>query len=159
MALDQVEIDWRGVLRLHGGGLLIAASRPSRVAQHCVGFAYLAVAYDLEAQIRKDWRIERSTRQSVLAARELSRLYSAGVTAVCPTIQRAEILHAASTLTGKIDPFDAAFWGARSLPLLNVASIVVVPDVQGWNHCPMVWRDVSIALHHNVPVHIYAGGL
>lgn len=152
------QIDWHGVIARHRGSLITTGSAPVQVARHCAGFAYLAVAYDLEVRLRKDWRLERSTRQSVLAARELAFLYAAGVTAVCPTVQRAEILHAAWTIADKPDPFDAKFWGARSLPFLNAANIVVVPNVQGWERCPMVWRDVNIALQGNVPVHLYYGG-
>lgn len=152
-------IDWVGLILQHRGSLIATGSSPKQVARHCNGFAYVAVAYDLEASIRKEWRIERSTRQSVLGARELAFLYEAGVSAICPTVQRAEILHAAATLSNRPKAFDAQFWAARSLPLLNAAAIVVVPDVQGWARCPMVWRDVNIALQHNVPIHLYAGGV
>ena len=154
----QQEFDWRGILAPQGAysALVTTGSRPAKVARHCAGFAYVAVPYDAEARIRADWRIDRSVRQSVLGARELARLHVHGVAAICPTVQRAEILHSATTHGLGIAPFDAEFWGAQSLPFLNAAGVIVVPDCQGWSRCPTVWRDVGIALRRNLPVHFYA---
>ncbi len=152
---------WREIIT--GGGLwsvlVSAGSSPARVADHARGLVFMASPYAEEVHIRRAWRIERSTRMSILAARELHRLRLAGVTAISPVLMMAEMCHAAALLADPPDPLDTGVWERWAAPLLNVAALVVVPDLQGWARCPLILAQVRRALRHNVPVHLYAGGL
>lgn len=152
-------LDWRRVMATGGAhsALVRVGSGPDDVARHCVGLAYLAAPYDGQAGSRRNWRIERSTMMSVLASREVLRLTCLNVSAICPTVLRAEAMHAAATVDEvSLDPMDTGFWGKWSQPYLNASAIVAVPEITGWQRCPMVARDVAWALERNVPVHIYA---
>lgn len=162
MAQAQHNLDWRGIMAPGGAwsALVRTGSDPETVARHCGGVAYLAAPYAEQAQARRSWQINLSAMVSVMAARELLRLTSVRVSAVCPTVLRAEALHVAGTVDGaQVDPLDHAFWADWSIPFLIAARIVVVPAISGWQRCPMVARDVQWALDHNVPVHLYAGAV
>lgn len=160
MAQARHSLDWPGIMAPGGAwsALVRVGSDPGMVARHCSGVAYLAAPYAEQAQARREWRIERSTMVSVLASREILRLTLARVSAICPTVMRAEAMHAVGTVDGaEVDPLDHDFWAAWSAPFLVTAKILVVPAIRGWQRCPMVARDVQWALDHNVPVHLYAG--
>lgn len=153
-------LDWSAIMARGGAwaALVRCGSDPQIVAAHCSGLAYLATPYAEHAQARRKWQIERSTMSSVMASREVLRLTQVKVSAVCPTVMRAEALHVAGTVEDAgVDPLDHEFWAAWSVPFLLAARIVVVPPIRGWQRCPMVARDVQWALDHNVPVHLYAG--
>lgn len=159
MPASKQKIDWPGLMGRDSAmsALITAGSGPETVAQFCGGLAYLAAPYADRAAARRKWQIERSTMFSVLAARELLRLTRVKVSAICPTVMRAEAMHVAGTVDGDaVDPMDHDLWAAWSAPFLVASSIVVVPAITGWQRCPMVVRDVQWALAHNVPVHFYA---
>jgi hypothetical protein len=160
MVTGNHSVDWRRVMAPQGSAsaLVRVGSDPAQVARHCSGIAYVAAPYDAHAGQRRKWQIDRSTMMSTLAAREVLRLICARVSAICPTVLRAEAMHAAPTVKeAAVNPLDLDFWANWSAPYLNACGIIVVPDIRGWQRCPMVARDVTWALDHNVPVHIYAG--
>jgi len=117
----------------------------------------LSAPYFSEAVIRDQWRMERSVRASMFAAIEVARLAALGCCAVAPAMVIAGVAEAGALLDTPLDPLDLRFWAEWSHPLLSAASMVVVPEIDGWQRCPLVWRDVVFALEHNVPVHLYGG--
>lgn len=158
-ALSPGRIDWAAVLDTRGrwSALVTVGSSPERAARHASGIAYLAAPYHEAAQLRGAWRIERSVRASTLASYERLRLADCGVTALCPAVDMAEMAHARVLFPDGPDPLDRRFWSAWATPVLSAARLVVVPEIEGWECCPMVWSDVVFALVHQVPVHVYAG--
>ncbi|PWE26662.1 DUF1937 domain-containing protein [Pararhodobacter marinus] len=156
---DQKRIDWAPVLNPRGpwSALVVAGSSPARVSRNCAGIVYISAPYHAEAQIRGAWRVERSVLMSIRAANEVGRLAACGCTALAPTVQIAEAAHAKVLNDDTPDPLDRVFWDAWSQPILNVAALIAIPDIPGWDRCPMVWRDLRFALAHNLPVHIYGG--
>lgn len=154
---DEARIDWRPVLAPGGAwsALVHAGSSPALAARHCAGFAYLSVPYHDGSQIRQAWRIERSVRIAMCASIEEARLAEAGITAICPAVNRAGIAHAAALIDDPPQPLDARFWAAWSQPILTAARLLVVPGIDGWDRCPTVWRELRFALRHNMPVHVY----
>lgn len=151
--------DWSALRAADGPfcELIRLGSSPELVRDNAAGLAYLAAPYAGVVHIRNAWRMDRSVRLSAMASIEVTRLAMAGVTAVCPAVQIAEMCHAGSMLAERPDPLDCAFWTQWSWPLLNCAKVVVVPDFDGWDRCPQVWSDVRHALRYNLPVHLYAG--
>ncbi|MCA2014396.1 DUF1937 family protein [Cereibacter sphaeroides] len=154
----EARIDWRPLLDPRGrySALVTTGSSPDRVRRHCSGLVYLCAPYVHEAQIRGVWRVERSVRISVLASVERARLAACGVTALCPAIDIAEIAHARVLVDDAPEPLDMTYWRAWSQPILNVAALLAVPEIPGWDRCPLVWRDLRFALAQNVPVHVYS---
>lgn len=158
--MGKAVLDWRAVLAPNGrySALVHLGSSPAKVARHCSGLAYLAAPYSSEVTIRQSWRIERSARVETWALHERTRLLAAGVTSVCPTIDRAGMSYTAGMMQGgALDPMDADLWARWSQPMLNVSALIVVPEIDGWNRCPDVWAAVVWALDRNTPVHVYGG--
>jgi hypothetical protein len=155
--------DWPEILAPLGrwSGLVLAGSSAEivhREAPHG-GVAFLATPYTGEVQLKRVWRPQRSALMSALAAREMLRLYLAGVSAVCPVLQLAEMCHASGLVDGAaLDPLDDAAWAEWSRPLLEAAALIVVPNLQGWSRCPLILRQVQWALGRGLPVHVYARG-
>jgi hypothetical protein len=162
LGLDGVDkgpqMDWRAVLAPGGrwSPLVTAGSSAARVARTPAGLAYLAAPYATEVALRGDWRMERSVRMVTLASIEMARLLRAGIIAVCPTVQRAEMAQVARLAGIVLDPLTDPVWADLATALRNAARLVVVPAIQGWDRCPAVWADVIWALERNMPVHVYA---
>lgn len=141
------------------------AAGPTTVARYAGGGSpvYLATPYSKIVEYAGRWSYERSLYASAQAARELGRLARVGVTGVSPIVQSAEIAHVERALaaTGQsIDPLDTAFWEGWCRPILNVASAVVVPDIDGWSESEGVFREVMWTLQETQrPVFFYAGDL
>lgn len=160
------EINW-GVLfapdvRLRWDGRVFYGAGPKTVAQFTAGDApvYLATPYSKIAQRAGKWAYELSLTASAQAACEMGRLARAGVTAVSPIVQSAEIIHFERALaaTGQmLDPLDAGFWESWCRPMLNVSCAVVVPAIDGWAQSEGVFREVMWTLREtNRPVFFYA---
>ena len=154
-------MDWQSVLAPEGrwSALVRAPSWPELVSRHCCGLIHLAAPYINTAALRDQWRMDRSVRASMRAAIEVARLAALGCTAISPAIVLGEIGHAGVVMDEPLDPLHLPFWRAWSQPLLNAASMVVVPAIDGWDSCPLVWHDVCFALGRNMPVHVYARGV
>ncbi|WP_068305322.1 DUF1937 family protein [Pararhodobacter sp. CCB-MM2] len=150
-------IEWEPILAPKGvwSALVTPGSSPDRVHRHAAGMVYLSTPYQLEAQIRGAWHIDASVRASTLASVEVARLAAAGVTAIAPSVMRAEVAHARVLVEDAPEPLDAAYWAEWSMPILRLARLLVIPAIAGWDRCPLVWRDLRHALAHNVPVHVY----
>lgn len=148
--------DWGPVLARDGrwSALVRTGSRPRLVPRG--GIAFLAAPWLGEVSIKQEFRPRRGVQMEHVVAREMLRLMSAGVTAICPVLLQSAMTWASPLVSGSVDPLDSAAWEAWARPFLNTASVVVVPDVQGWDRCPAVWSQVSWALERNVPVHVYA---
>lgn len=155
---SQSVINWPRLLAPGGAAsaLVVRGSSPARAARHCAGVAYLSVPYAGEVALRGEWRMERSVRLSALMSIELARLLRAGCVALCPALQRAELALAATLPIDAPGALDGAVWADVAVRLRNLAVLVVVPNIRGWDRCPGVWADVDWALQHNVPVHVYA---
>jgi len=150
---------WAEVLAPGGAfsPLVVLRSSPDGVARAHRGWVLMAAPYLSEVKLRDAWRYERSVRASVLASVEVARLAECGVTAVCPAITQAEIAHARDLLAAPPDPLDLGWWASWCAPLMVEARTVVVPAIDGWQRCPLVWRMVATALGQNARVHVYGG--
>lgn len=153
------DLDWGAVLDPRGpaSALVVTGSDAGRVARVCAGWAYLAVPYAGEVALKASWRLERSVRFVNLAGMAAAQLTEAGCDVLCPVIQRAVISHAAGLARVDLDPLRAEAWDRLADRMRGVASVVVVPDLQGWDRCRAIWADVAWALERDVPVHVYAG--
>ena len=140
-----------------GGSLLHVGAGPEEVAARCRGtLVYLATPYSREAlDARGAWCPNRSIEQGMRAALHAARLARAGVTAVSPVVQAAEMVSVAHAL---IDPLDDGFWEAWCRPLLSACGAVAVPDLAGWDRSRGIWREVVWALERNRPVFVEAEG-
>src|SRR5690606_32616652 len=138
-ARQKIIPDWGPVLARDGrwSALVRAGSRPRLVPAG--GIAFLAAPWLGEVSIKQEFRPRRAAQLELVVARELLRLMSAGVTAICPVLLQGAMTSATPLVSGNVDPLDAAAWEAWSRPLLTGCSVIVVPDVQGWDRCPTVW--------------------
>lgn len=158
--LQDSRIDWRQVLERDGpwSGLVTPGSSPDRVSRYDGGrLVYLAAPYARASLVRGQWHYDRSLRASLRATVEVARLASCGVTAICPSVQIAEIAHGRGFVDEVPEVTERSFWVQWSMPMLAAAGLVVVPEIEGWRECPTIWSAVVVALLHNVPVHVYAG--
>lgn len=155
---DRRRINWGPILKPKGpwSPLVNVGATPAKVAKRCAGIVYLSTPYIEAAQVRGVWRVERSTRASVLASVEACQLASLGCTSLSPAVLMAEMAHARVLFEGGPDPLDRAYWEEWTQPFLSAASAVVVPAIEGWDRCAVVWRDLRYALGHNLPVYVYA---
>jgi hypothetical protein len=146
---------WREVLQPGGpwSPLVVTGSSPDRVSRHADGLVLLAAPY--LARLRDTWRYEQSVRASVMASIEMARLAGCGVTAVAPALLIAEIAHARTLVEDAPDPLDHRLWSDWARPLQVAARLVVVPAIDGWDRCPLVWDSVRMALARNKAVHVY----
>jgi hypothetical protein len=153
----QADLGWQVLLSPGGrwSGLVTAGSSAARAARHTVGVAYLAAPYQAEVAIRGEWRMDRSVRLVTLAAIEAARLLARGCVTVCPVLARAEMCQAGRLAGISLDPLSDPAWGDLSTRLRNVAGLVVVPDLPGWDRCPAILADVAWAVERTVPVHVY----
>lgn len=156
--------DWAAILSPSGrwGRQVRAGSSPDLIRREMPGgaVAFLATPYAAEVHLKKVFRPQRSALMSTLAAREMVRLYLAGVTAICPVLQLAEMCHAAGLVDGAlVDPLDSAAWAQWSRPMLESSTVLVVPDLQGWARCPLIALQAGMALSLGRPVHVYARGM
>lgn len=150
----EVRARWQERVRFGAGPLSVArftaGDRP----------VYLATPYSKIAQRNGKWAYDLSLVASSQAAREMGRLARAGVTAVSPIVQSAEIVHIERALaaTGQmLDPLNAEFWEDWCRPLLNVSCAVVVPDIDGWVQSEGVYREVMWTLRETQrPIFFYA---
>lgn len=155
-------IDWRPLLAPRGkwSSLVRVGSSPARVAHHHAGKpAFVAAPYIEECHDARGWRVDLSVQQSLLIAREVLRLRLSGVTGICPVLMLASMCEAGMLVPDAPAPADRAGWDEWAQPILHTAGQLVVPDLPGWNRCPLIWRQVQWALAHQVPVHVYAAGL
>lgn len=154
--------DWPAILAPRGrwSALVQTGSTPALVARHAAARAvFLAAPYLSDVAIRQEWRVERSVRLGLMAAREVMRLRLLGVTALCPVVMQAAMCEAACLLPeGPEAMMDRAGWDDWSAPMLGASNLIVVPDIQGWDRCPAILGQVASALGRNVAVHVYAGG-
>lgn len=154
--------DWRPVLAPRGqySALVRVGSSPARVAHGNGGrLAFVAAPYIEAVHDRRGWRPDLSVRLSLLTGREVMRLRMSGVTAVCPSLMLGAMCEASHLVPDAPAPSDRRGWEEWARPILFAAGQIVVPDIEGWHRCPLIWRQVQWALGRNVPVHVYAGGL
>lgn len=159
MTSDSV-IDWAWILDRGGpwAPLVHVGATPAVVARHNVGIAYLATPYTREVLIKGKWNLERSVALSVMASRHMVMLMRERVTAISPIVLAAEALHAQACTAGRrLNPLDRDFWADWCRPILNEATMIVVPDIPGWDRSDGIWSEVQWALSRNVPVFVYGG--
>lgn len=156
--LNESRIAWYHLLPRDSrwSALVSTGSTPERVARGNAGLAFVAAPYQSEVQIDGQWQSERSTHLSILAALEMLKLHNAGVSAICPSLQMAEMCHALSLLDEAPDPLDPHRWKGWAWPMLHAAKLVVVPQLPGWEKCPVIWAQALWALERNIPIHLYA---
>lgn len=153
-------IDWPSVLRPGGAfsPLVHAGADATMVARHNIGLAYLATPYTREVLVKGKWSLERSVALSVMASRHMLQLMRERVTAISPIVLAAEALHAQSCTNGRrLNPLDREFWEDWCRPILNEATMIVVPDIPGWDRSDGIWAEVQWALGRNIPVFVYGG--
>lgn len=158
--LDAAKIDWSALTDPDGAysALIHLGSSPDDVRRRCAGLAYLSTPYAEGACMGGSWRFEKSVELETRAAWAMHRLALAGVPVLAPAVQWAAMAHAAMVLTRgqRINPLDTGAWDGWVSPMRNAASLVVVPDVPGWQRSRAVWADVIWALDHVTPVHFMA---
>ncbi len=151
--------DWPAILAPGGrwSALVRTGAGPGGVAPG--GLVFLAAPYLAEVEIWGDWRGWRSFMMGAAIARELDRLRRAGISAICPVLMQEWMMQAAQLAAPPEEAVrDApADWQAWARPFLHAANRIVVPDVHGWDRCPLVLDQVRWGLERNLPVVVYGG--
>lgn len=151
--------DWNSVLssKSRYAALVHSGASPASIGANNVGLALMLAPYLEEAHHRQKWQLSRSCRVSTWAALELARLRQAGVTAICPTVEIAAMCEVVGLIEGGPNPLDRDGWDVWVRPILHAASYLIIPKIDGWDRCPVIWGQAHWAMARNMPVHIYAG--
>lgn len=154
--------DWPAILAPGGrwSALVRTGAGPGDVAPG--GLAFMAAPYLAEIlAVKGKWSGWRSDLMGVAIGRELDLLRRAGISAVCPVAMQAWMMTAAPLVEDapatEAGPAPAD-WAAWARPFLFAAARIVVPDVQGWDRCPVVLDQVRYGLERNLPVVVYGRG-
>lgn len=110
---------------------------------------YTKIAVDAAGR----WCAGRSADAGVRAAMWAARFAGAGVTAISPIVQSADMcalrvpsLREGEPVPPRLDPLDAGFWTDWCFPLLISCDAVVVPPIEGRDRSAGVWGEVVTAL-------------
>ena len=158
--------DWPAILAPGGRWSALVRTGAGPVDVPRQGLAFLAAPYlaEILAGTGK-WTAWRSDLMSVAIGRELERLRRAGISAVCPVAMQAWMMTAGLLTGSEVNPLSPpgpapadpapADWADWARPFLLAAARIIVPDVQGWDRCPVVLDQVRCGLERNLPVVIY----
>ncbi|MBB5515786.1 hypothetical protein FHS89_001806 [Rubricella aquisinus] len=117
--------------------------------------AYLATPYTrLVVDVRGQFDRYKSLDVELRTARWSRAFALQGVTVASPILTACSICHADTE--NAIDPLDDPFWARWCQPMLEACGAIVVPPMEGWAASRGVWREVSWALQHDVPVYLVA---
>jgi hypothetical protein len=152
--------------------MLDAASGASSLIRFGVGPADVKVASPvyLATPYTKWVRTESGIYDHIAAKRliwsvayEVRRLKECRTSAFSPILQAQAIIDSIIHVDDRglfqaHHPLDAATWMQWCQPFLNVATAVVVPDIEGWDQSDGVLAEVDFAIRHQMPVFVYAKG-
>lgn len=98
-------------------------------------------------------RVNTWNRMEMAASAWVRFAADLGLSAVSPVVNAAAAHRAGPR--NPSEPFSEEFWRLWCLPIMQNSHAVLVPRMRGWDQSLFVWRDVTWALSHGLPVRVF----